>query len=1728
MKQLSKIFRTYSRTLTSLMLSIIMAASLAGCNGQIYAALFGDNTTSLLMLYQNMIESITIEALSPAGPDPSVPNGVDVQFQVILHLNSGKIKILTDPDELAKVIWSSDDPSIATITTLGVAEGVIDNYIFTPPLPTTTIHGTYKGFTADTSITIEDALLTDIIVTCADPDLSIADGTSTQFTATGVFSNGRNYNITADSNVDWASDSTDVSINTSTGLATAESPGGANISAKWNGSYDSAGGIKDNDSEFLTVSTAILTSITLSGPASAASGVDVDFTATGHFSDGTTQDMTDQFDWSSSNTSLADVDQNGHVTTSDTTTGTVTIYARYPEGGPYTITGSSSFDVTDAELVSIEVTAAGGKTSIAKGVTLNYTATGTYTNGTTPDITTLVTWDSSDTNIVTISNVSGTQGQAFGKAVGGPVTITASLSGKSDTASLSVTAAELVSLTVTPAAPSIGVRGTVTLKAEGHYTDGTVIDHTTVSAWSSEDYTKASVDQSGVVTGQTQTSPLSITITAQYGGQSATSEVTVTAATISRIEVTPVTATLTHVAPGNTLQYKATAVFSDTTTEDVTEAASWSSDNTGAATINNTPGTKGLATTAGAGSTTITATYSAVPGTATLTVNTVTLEYIVVTAAKSSIADGTMLQFTATGVYSNNTTQDLTTQALWSSSNETYVTISNAAGSKGVATGEAPGGPVTITAAFGGKSGTAPLTITNATLSSINITPTDPVAYIIAYGTTQQFTATGLFSDGTSQDLTMQVDWDSSDVTVANIDGTGLATTSTIEGYTTITAKYPKGCTTCVSESTTLRVISLTLQSIAVTPTDTTTWVGQTVQYFATGTFSDGSVTVTRDITDAVLWTTDSSGVATISNTLESRGLATAAGAGATTIRAKWGLTVEGSTGITVTATDTLSPTITDAQLLSGNRVKVTFSEAMDYTAAITTTAYKVVLDSSLTGACSDNSNFTGSGAGISVSSVTPLDQKTYILQLASGTIAAKYWLLGDKTVLKDASGNFLDCENSDWFMGNDTVAPYLVSVVNSTPTAITVTFSEKMTVDGGSTAADNPLSYTVAEDPSDGNAANNISISSITNVNDIVFILNLDKSAQSLQYKLTVSTAVTDQSSNLNPMGTPNWLTFQGNEQLKVVSAQSTGLKTIKIVFSKPVRSGLVGDFPYTSECSGVSDCNTKYKLFPRNSSDVSPLGDISSAVRGTGSESNTVTLTHANVQLGISYTAVVANAHDGDGFTNGTTRIESEASGSDYVQASPKDRATFLGSGDFIDKIDEGSVFDNPFGDGSIFTWSFVYGNKVYLGTNDNNNAAFRFDADGGNSVLTTFDIADGYTPTCSYADGFGYGTGTVCASTGNNQGFYGEKGVVGFNAGTITISATNYEILMVGPLKTGVMGGYGFFTQDLDTDLDWIPVTLSGTGGANTEAVQTTYAYGANMYMAASSEQGTQAPVVCRINFTGASGGALTVGASSDMALRSRSYIGKNAATYDNYKGTAEVVGIDVFYSFSNHLYAANNGGVVYSTDYNALTSPVRSHPNAFRPTDGDAVEPTPAEETLVLPLSGSGGLGKLSPGQHGVPRLLEYNGNLYMARNVASTGARHTSIRGELWKCVPSGGVCGPANWTRIISGSESDLPTGTNAISMLQNNGSGKLYVGFDNPNTGVGQGASVWMIDSTNPTPTGGTMSSVGWAQQGLPGLSNSHIKFYSSATINDGTYNYIYLTAGDDLNAIRVYRQRD
>jgi len=183
-----------------------------------------------------------------------------------------------------------------------------------------------------------------------------------------------------------------------------------------------------------------------------------------------------------------------------------------------------------------------------------------------------------------------------------------------------------------------------------------------------------------------------------------------------------------------------------------------------------------------------------ITGQTNITISNMTIASVQLTPATPTIAVGTTQQFALIGTFSDGvTTVDLTPSARWQTSNYAEAVIDRS----GIASGLAAG-TVTITATYKGLSPTtATLIVSNATIQSINVTPASPT---VALGGLQQFAATGLFSDGSTQDITSVSQWTSSTPTVAVIKQTGLASSAS-HGQTTINATF-KG----VTGSTTLNV----------------------------------------------------------------------------------------------------------------------------------------------------------------------------------------------------------------------------------------------------------------------------------------------------------------------------------------------------------------------------------------------------------------------------------------------------------------------------------------------------------------------------------------------------------------------------------------------------------------------------------------------------------------------------------------------------------------------------------------------------------------------------------------------------------------------------------------------------------------------------------------------------------------------------------------------------------
>src|SRR6516162_5084372 len=140
-----------------------------------------------------------------------------------------------------------------------------------------------------------------------------------------------------------------------------------------------------------------LQSIQISPSAASISlGQNQQFTATGHYSDGSSKDITDSVTWASSNTGVATISGSGLATSHATGSATITA-----SSGNISATATLTVTATKVVLVSIVVTPADAV--LLLGTLQQYTATGTFSDGSQQDITDSVTWSSSNDSVVSIA-----------------------------------------------------------------------------------------------------------------------------------------------------------------------------------------------------------------------------------------------------------------------------------------------------------------------------------------------------------------------------------------------------------------------------------------------------------------------------------------------------------------------------------------------------------------------------------------------------------------------------------------------------------------------------------------------------------------------------------------------------------------------------------------------------------------------------------------------------------------------------------------------------------------------------------------------------------------------------------------------------------------------------------------------------------------------------------------------------------------------------------------------------------------------------------------------------------------------------------------------------------------------------------------------------------------------------------------------------------------------------
>ena len=272
------------------------------------------------------------------------------------------------------------------------------------------------------------------------------------------------------------------------------------------------------------------------------------------------------------------------------------------------------------------------------------------------------------------------------------------------------------------------------------------------------------------------------------GGSGNNGNTTPSAPHLVSISISPSSASLPL---GTGKQLSATGTNSDGSTNDLTAVVSWSSAATSIATINSS----GLVSSVAQGGATIKATMGGVSGAASITVGPPSLTGLSIAPSSSSLPLGTGKQLTATGTYTDGSSNDITTLVTWSSTAASIATVSSSGLVSSLAQGAA-----TISATMGTISAAASIAVLPPQLSGLSITPAQASIYIGA--ASQKFSAIGTYTDNSTADLSNSVTWSVGNPRVSQVDTQGNAT-SIRSGYSTISA-----VTSALSSSAGLAVLA--------------------------------------------------------------------------------------------------------------------------------------------------------------------------------------------------------------------------------------------------------------------------------------------------------------------------------------------------------------------------------------------------------------------------------------------------------------------------------------------------------------------------------------------------------------------------------------------------------------------------------------------------------------------------------------------------------------------------------------------------------------------------------------------------------------------------------------------------------------------------------------------------------------------------------------------------------
>lgn len=600
------------------------------------------------------------------------------------------------------------------------------------------------------------------------------------------------------------------------------------------------------------------------------------YTATAHYSDGTTANVSQLVTWTVSSVGVATVTNipgiKGLVTAVNRGTTRITVELTV---GLQIVRGSTGLTVVDGELVAI--TTKPTTKNLEVGLPTQFKATALFIDDSERDVTKTVVWSSSDTSVAVVSNAEGSQGLVT-PLKPGTVVITAfdPETGGQNTDGTATVRARVSHLAFDPPDVMMGKNMLFPLRVYAHRVDGTRSNITDDVEFSVVPFGKILIgtgQNAGIVT------PLKngkvIVSAFDPKRQMSTSDsgndgIVRVRGPVKKLVVEP---NPMRITVGEERNARAFGILKrGKKTSDLRRIVSWSVSNPSVATVGNTPNDVGEVVGKKSGVVTLRASFGKFQSAQTENLQVLSeLQTVDLEIGDGLVPMNEETELKARGYYEGDIALNISDRCNWTVVNPQIAVVDN---DDNDVDGDGKGfirglklGQTTVRVNCSGKQSAKVIRVIG-TFQGLRVAP---AAYEAEALEEKQFRAWGLYSDGSEKDLTKRAQWSSSNPAVATVDNvedpgtvTGIGT-----GSSTITAVVPPFTAQGVV------VVGAGIVSIDVVPASKTLRGSESAKFKAVGRRADNS---TKPLTKQVVWSSSDEQVARVSNREGEQGLVTGGG----------------------------------------------------------------------------------------------------------------------------------------------------------------------------------------------------------------------------------------------------------------------------------------------------------------------------------------------------------------------------------------------------------------------------------------------------------------------------------------------------------------------------------------------------------------------------------------------------------------------------------------------------------------------------------------------------------------------------------------------------------------------------------------------------------------------------------------------------------------------------------